>query len=326
MTFIQTWASTLLLGCATGLAMVCTTWAQAAWPQNPIRMVVPNPAGGAADMFPRMVAEPLSARLGQPVIIENKPGAAGNIAAEMLANAEPNGYTLMAAPPPPLSINVSLYPKLNYDPARFTPITVLSAVPNVLMVHPSVPVNTAKEFLSYVQANPGKLSYASQGSGSTAHLTAELFKLKTKTHMVHIPYKGDAPAIADLIAGHVQVMFGNISAGLVHARAGKVKILAVTGPKRLASMPDVPTMQEIVPGVVAVAWFAVVAPPNTPAPIAHKLSTTLADILRTPDIKRRMAEVYAEPIGNTPEEMAQWMREDTERWRQVIREGKIQVD
>ena len=326
MTFIQTWASTLLLGCATGLAMVCTTWAQAAWPQNPIRMVVPNPAGGAADMFPRMVAEPLSARLGQPVIIENKPGAAGNIAAEMLANAEPNGYTLMAAPPPPLSINVSLYPKLNYDPARFTPITVLSAVPNVLMVHPSVPVNTAKEFLSYVQANPGKLSYASQGSGSTAHLTAELFKLKTKTHMVHIPYKGDASAIADLIAGHVQVMFGNISAGLVHARAGKVKILAVTGPKRLASMPDVPTMQEIVPGVVAVAWFAVVAPPNTPAPIAHKLSTTLADILRTPDIKRRMAEVYAEPIGNTPEEMAQWMREDTERWRQVIREGKIQVD
>ena len=326
MTFIKTWATTMVLGCAAGIGMVSTSWAQAAWPQNPIRMVVPNPAGGAADMFPRMVAEPLSARLGQPVIVENKPGAAGNIAAEMLANAEPNGYTLMAAPPPPLSINVSLYPKLNYDPARFTPITVLSAVPNVLMVHPSVPVNTAKEFLSYVMANPGKLSYASQGSGSTAHLTAELFKLKTKTHMVHIPYKGDAPAIADLIAGHVQVMFGNISAGLVHARAGKVKILAVTGPKRLPSMPDVPTMQEIVPGVVAVAWFAVVAPPNTPAPIAHKLSTTLAEILRTPEIKRRMADVYAEPIGNTPEEMAQWMREDTERWRQVIREGKIQVD
>lgn len=326
MTFIKTWATTMVLGCAAGIGMVSTSWAQAAWPQNPIRMVVPNPAGGAADMFPRMVAEPLSARLGQPVIVENKPGAAGNIAAEMLANAEPNGYTLMAAPPPPLSINVSLYPKLNYDPARFTPITVLSAVPNVLMVHPSVPVNTAKEFLSYVMANPGKLSYASQGSGSTAHLTAELFKLKTKTHMVHIPYKGDAPAIADLVAGHVQVMFGNISAGLVHARAGKVKILAVTGPKRLPSMPDVPTMQEIVPGVVAVAWFAVVAPPNTPAPIAHKLSTTLVEILRTPEIKRRMADVYAEPIGNTPEEMAQWMREDTERWRQVIREGKIQVD
>lgn len=330
MTINKTRTAAWLTACAVVSAHLVSlqAWAQApaAWPQNPIRVLVPNPAGGAADMFPRMVAEPLSARLGQPVIIENKPGAAGNIAAELLANAEPTGYTLMAAPPPPLSINVSLYPKLNYDPARFTPITVLSAVPNVLMVHPSVPVNTAKEFLSYVMANPGKLSYASQGSGSTAHLTAELFKLKTKTHMVHIPYKGDAPAIADLIAGHVQVMFGNISAGLVHARAGKVKILAVTGPKRLPSMPDVPTMQEIVPGVVAVAWFAVVAPPNTPAPIAHKLSSTLAEILRTPDIKRRMADVYAEPIGNTPEEMAQWMREDTERWRQVIREGKIQVD
>ena len=304
-------------------------WAQGGagnWPQNPIRILVPNPAGGAADMFPRMITDALSTRLGQPVVVDNKPGAAGNIAAEMLFNAEPNGYTLMAAPPPPLSINVSLYPKLNYDPARFTPITVLSAVPNVLMVHPSVPVNTAKEFLQYVLANPGKLSYASQGSGSTAHLTAELFKLKTKADMVHIPYKGDAPAIADLIAGHVQVMFGNISAGLVHARAGKVKILAVTGPKRLPSMPDVPTLQEIVPGVVAVAWFAVVAPPNTPAPIANKLSSTIAEILRTPDIKRRMADVYAEPIANTPEEMAQWMHEDTERWRQVIREGKIHVD
>jgi tripartite-type tricarboxylate transporter receptor subunit TctC len=296
------------------------------WPQRNIRIVVPNPAGGAADMFPRAISEMLSARLGQSVVIENKPGAAGNIAAELVYNAEPDGYTLMSAPPPPLSINVSLYPKLNYDPAKFVPISVLSAVPNVLMVHPSLPVNTVQEFMAYVKANPDKLSFASQGSGSTAHLTGELFKLKTGLKMVHVPYKGDAPAISDLLAGHVQVMFGNIAAGTTHAKAGKLKVLATTGPKRLASLPDVPTMNEVVPGLVAVAWFAMVAPPRTPPAIAQKLSSTIAEILRTPEIQKRFAEVSAEPIGNTPEEMAAWMREDTERWRQVIRAGNIKVD
>ena len=277
-------------------------------------------------MFPRAISELLSARLGQSVVVENKPGAAGNIAAELVYNAEPDGYTLMSAPPPPLSINVSLYPKLNYDPAKFVPITVLSAVPNVLMVHPSLPVNTVQEFMAYVKANPDKLSFASQGSGSTAHLTGELFKLKTGLKMVHVPYKGDAPAISDLLAGHVQVMFGNIAAGTLHAKAGKLKVLATTGPKRLASLPDVPTMHEMVPGLIAVAWFAMVAPPRTPPAIAQKLSATIAEILRTPEIQKRFADIGAEAIGNTPEEMAAWMREDTERWRQVIRAGNIKVD
>lgn len=296
------------------------------WPQKTIRIVVPNPAGGTADLLPRLIAEQLSTRLGQTVVVENKPGAAGNIGAEMVSNAEPDGYTLLAAPPPPLSINISLYPKLGYDPARFVPITVLAAVPNVLMVHPSLPVNTVQEFLAYARANPDKLSYASQGSGSTAHLTAELFKMKTGVRMVHVPYKGDAPAISDLLAGHVQLMFGNIAAATAHARSGKLRILAVTGPKRLASLPDTPTMNEVVPGVVAVAWFGMVAPPGTPMAIAARISSTVADILRTPDIQRRFAEISAEPIGNTPEEMAVWMKEDTERWRAVIRAGNIKVD
>ncbi len=310
------------------LAPLGGAWAQAdsAWPQKLIRIVVPNPAGGTADLLPRLLAEQLASRLGQPVVIENKPGAAGNIAAELVSNAEPDGYTFMSAPPPPLSINVSLYPKLKYNPANFVPVTVLAAVPNVLMVHPSVPANTVQEFLSYVRANPGKLSYASQGSGSTAHLTAELFKLKTNTNIVHVPYKGDAPAVADLLAGHVQLMFGNIAAATAHARAGKVRILAVTSPKRMSSLPSIPAMNELVPGVVAVAWFAMVAPPNTPPAIASKLSSTVAEILRTPDIQRRFAEVGAEPIGNTPAEMAVWMKEDTERWRAVIQAGKISVD
>jgi tripartite-type tricarboxylate transporter receptor subunit TctC len=194
------------------------------------------------------------------------------------------------------------------------------------MVHPALPVNTVQEFIAYARANPDKLSYASQGSGSTSHLTAELFKMKTGVGMVHVPYKGDTPAIADLLAGHVQVMFGNIASATPHARAGKLRILAVTSPKRLASLPDTPTMNEVVPGVIAVAWFAMVAPPNTPMPIATRISSTVADILRTPDIQRRFAEMGAEPIGNTPEEMAVWMKEDTERWRAVIKAGNIKVD
>jgi tripartite-type tricarboxylate transporter receptor subunit TctC len=299
---------------------------QAAWPQKTIKILVPNPAGGSADLFPRLVSEALSTKLGQTIVIENKPGAAGNIAAEMLFNAEPDGYTLMAAPPPPLSINVSLYPKLNYDPAKFVPITVFSLVPNALMVHPSVPANTVQELIAYAKANPDKLSYASQGNGSTAHLTAELFKQKTGTKLVHVPYKGDAPAMADLLAGHVNVMFGNVAQASAHLRSGKLKVLAVTSAKRIPSMPQTPALQEIVPGVVAVAWFALVAPPKTPMAIAQRLSSLIGDILRTPEMMRRFAEVGAEPIGNTPEEMAQWMKEDTERWRQVIKTGGVTID
>lgn len=307
---------------------VTTAGAQspAAWPQKTIKILVPNPAGGSADLFPRLVSEALSSKLGQTIVIENKPGAAGNIAAEMLFNAEPDGYTLMAAPPPPLSINVSLYPKLNYDPAKFVPITVFSLVPNALMVHPSVPANSVQELIAYAKANPDKLSYASQGNGSTAHLTAELFKQKTGTKLVHVPYKGDAPAVADLLAGHVNVMFGNVAQASAHLRSGKLKVLAVTSAKRIPSMPQIPALQEIVPGVVAVAWFALVAPPKTPMAIAQRLSGLIGDILRTPEMMRRFAEVGAEPVGNTPEEMAQWMKEDTERWRQVIKNGGVTID
>jgi tripartite-type tricarboxylate transporter receptor subunit TctC len=297
-----------------------------AWPQKTIKIVVPNPAGGSADLFPRLISEALMAKLGQSIVIENKPGAAGNIAAEFVFNAEPDGYTLMAAPPPPLSINVSLYPKLNYEPAKFVPITILSLVPNALMVHPSVPVNTVQELIAYAKANPDKLSYASQGNGSTAHLTAELFKQKTGVKMVHVPYKGDAPAVADLLAGHVNVMFGNVAQASAHLRSGKLKVLAVTSAKRITSMPNIPAMQEVVPGVVAVAWFAMVAPPKTPAAIVNRLSSLIGEILRTPEMARRFAEVGAEPVGNTPEEMAQWMKEDTERWRQVIKTGGVTID
>ena len=297
-----------------------------AWPSKPVRLIVPNPAGGTADSLPRMLAEALTQKLGQPVVVENRPGAAGNIGAEAVYKAEPDGSVFLAAPPPALTVNPSLYPKLNHDPTRFESVTVMATVPNALLVHPSLPVNSLKEFLDYVRTNPGKLSYASQGSGSTAHLTAELFKLKTGLQITHVPYKGDAPAVTDLLAGHVQVMFGNVAAGLNHVRNGKLKMLAVTSPVRLPNLPDLPALQEQVPGVVAVTWFGIVAPPQTPSSITLKLSQTVAEILKSPDMARRYAEAGATPVGNSPHEMTAWMREDAERWAQVIKAANIKVD
>jgi tripartite-type tricarboxylate transporter receptor subunit TctC len=307
------------------LGLTTHTFAQSNWPKKPIHILVPNPAGGTADFLPRLISEELSKRLGQPVIIDNKPGAAGNIAAETLNNAEPDGYTIMSAPPPSLSINISLYPKLNYNPTNFVPIGIIANVPNALIVHPSLPVNTVQEFIAYAKAHPDELSYASQGSGSTAHLTAELFKLKTGTKMLHVPYKGDAPAITDLLAGHVNVMFGNLGATTTYIKSGKLKMLAVTSAKRAKSFPQVPTINTDVPGMVATTWFALVAPPKTPKEIAKTISNHVHDILKLPEIEQRMAEVGAEPVGDTPEEMAKFMAEDTLRWKEVIQAAKMTV-
>jgi len=296
------------------------------WPQRAIHIIVPNPAGGSADLLPRLISEALSIKVAQPVVVENRPGAAGNIAAEWFSNQEPDGYTLFAAPPPSLSINVSLYPKINYDPAKFVPITILATVSNALLVHPSISANTLQELIAYSKANPDKLAYASQGNGSTSHLTAELFKQKTGAPMVHVPYKGDAPAVADLLAGHVQVMFGNIAAASSHLKSGKLKLLAVSSAKRLSGYPQVPCINETIPGFISVTWFGVVAPPKTPIALAQKISKTMADILKTPEMIKKFAEVGAEVVANTPEELAVWMKEDTERWRAVIKTGNVTID
>lgn len=309
------------------LPMLATTAASAqSWPTRPIRLVVPNPPGGAADALPRMLAEALVSRLGQPVVVENRPGAAGNIGAEHVFKSEPDGSVFLAAPPPSLTVNPSLYPKLNHDPTRFEPVTVMATSSNALLVHPSVPATTLREFLDHVKANPDKLSYASQGNGSTAHLTAELFKLRTGLKITHVPYKGDAPAVTDLLAGHVQVMFGNVLAGQNHVRQGKLRMLAVTSESRLPGLADIPSLAEQVPGVVAVTWFGIVAPPNTPAAITGKLSQTIADILRTPEMAKRFADAGANPVGNTPAEMRAWMKDDADRWAQVIRAAQIKID
>ena len=297
------------------------------WPNRPIRIVVPFPAGGTADVLPRVLAEKISTRLGQSVLIENRAGAAGNIGAELVYKAEPDGYTFLAAPPPPLVINPSLYAKLAHDPTLMVPVAVMAAVPNVLLVHPKVVSNTMQEFITYLKANPDKLNYASQGSGSTSHLTAELFKSMAGVRLTHVPYKGTAPALTDLLAGQVEVMFDNLGVSLQHVKSGKLKALAIGSEKRVSSLPNVPTVAEAgLPGFVAIAWFGVVAPPKTSPEIASKMSAAIAEALKHPDVQRRLVDLSAEPVGNTPAEMAAFMKDEVERWRRVIRSAGVKVD
>jgi tripartite-type tricarboxylate transporter receptor subunit TctC len=209
------------------------------WPTKPVRIIVPFPAGGSADLLPRIVGEKLAEKWGQPVVVENRPGAAGNIGATAVYQAEPDGYTLLSAPPPPLVINRLLYPTLSFDSTRFVPITVIAAIPNVLLVHPKVTANTVEEWISQIKKNPGKFNYASQGNGTTSHLTAELFKtMAGGLNIVHVPYKGTAPALADLLAGQVEMMCDNLGVSLPHVKAGKLKALAVATPRRIATLPD----------------------------------------------------------------------------------------
>ena len=297
------------------------------WPAKAIRIVVPFPAGGTADILPRVLSEKLSTRFGQSVVVENRAGAAGNIGAELVYKAEPDGYTFLAAPPPPLVINPSLYAKLAHDPTQMVPVSVLAAVPNVLLVNPKIAANGMQEFITQAKANPDKFNYASQGSGTTSHLTAEMFKSLAGVRITHVPYKGTAPALTDLLAGQVDMMFDNLGVSLQHVKSGKLKALAVGSEKRVSALPAVPTVAETgLPGFVAVTWFGVVAPPKTPPAIAAKLSAAIAEALRLPDVQKRLADLSAEPVGGTPAEMGAFMKDEVERWRRVIKSADVKVD
>jgi len=297
------------------------------FPNRPVKIIVPFPAGGTADAMPRLVGEWLQRKWGQPVVIENKAGAAGNIGTAEFAKADPDGYTLLSAPPPPLVINRLLYPKLAFDSTKFVPISVIAAIPNVLLVSPRVPASSVAELIAYAKANPGKLNYSSQGSGTTSHLTAELFKsMAGGLQIAHVPYKGTAPALAALVAGEVDMMCDNLGVSLPHVKAGRIKALAVASAKRVPSLPDVPALAESLPGFEAVAWFGIVGPPGLPAPIAQKVSAGVADALRDPEVQARLAALSAEPMGFTPAQAAAYMKEETERWAAVIRAANVKVD
>ncbi len=296
----------------------------AGYPSNTIKIVVCVPAGGGVDTVTRIIADKLGRRLGQPVIIENRGGQAGNLGAEVVFAADPDGYTLLASQPSPLTVNALLYKKLNFDPAGFEPVAILTTIPNTLTVRPDFPAATPREFIAYAKAHPGQLNYGSQGSGTTSHLTAEYFQSKTGTKLVHVPYKGTAPAINDLIAGHIDVMFTELASALELHKAGKARILAVTGTERSPVIPNIPTLNEAgVPDFESSTWNAISAPPKTPAPIVDKLNAAINDILRSADVQAHLKQLNMHPEGMTPAQAASFIRADSRRWAEVIKTAGV---
>jgi tripartite-type tricarboxylate transporter receptor subunit TctC len=296
------------------------------YPDRPVKIVVPFPAGGTADAVPRLIADWLSKKWGQPVVIENRTGAAGNIGAEAAFRADPDGYTLLSAPPPPLVINQSLYPKLGYDANKFEPIVVMAQVPNALIVNPDkIKAASVAEFIDYVKQNPGKVTSATQGNGTTSHLTSELFALMAKVKFNTVPYRGSAPALQDLVAGSVDVMFDNLGVSLALVQSGKLKLLAVASPQRMPSLPNVPTIAESLPGFEAVAWYAIVAPPGTPKAIVDKINADTNEALRQPEMKEHLKKLSAEVFGGPADKAAKYMREEVARWGGVIKAADIKL-
>jgi tripartite-type tricarboxylate transporter receptor subunit TctC len=296
------------------------------FPDHVVKVVVPFPAGGTADAVPRIIFDWVSRKWHQPVVIENRTGAAGNIGSELAFRSTPDGYTLLASPPPPLVINQNLYPKLGFDPAKLEPVVVMAQVPNGLFVNPAnVKASDVAGFIDYLQQNPDKVTSATQGNGTTSHLTSELFQLMAKVKLRHVPYRGSAPALQDLVAGNVDVMFDNLGVSLPLVEAGKLKLLAVASPKRLASLPNVPTIAETLPGFEAVAWYGVVAPPGTPRGVIDKVNADVNEALAQPDVQERLKPLSAEVYGGSVQRTADYLHQEVERWGGVIKAADIKL-
>jgi tripartite-type tricarboxylate transporter receptor subunit TctC len=319
----------LLLTAAAGVAalMMALPASQAQdYPNRTVRIIVPFPAGGTADAMPRVIADYLSRKWGQPVVIENRSGAGGNVGAEAAYKSEADGYTLLSAPPPPLVVNHNLYPKLGFDPLRFEPIAVMGLVPNALLTNPGFPPKSVAEVIAYGKANPGKIISATQGNGTTSHLTSEMFQMMGGFKLTHVPYRGAAPALTDLVGGTANIMFDNLGVSLNQVQGGKIKLLGVAAAKRMASLPDVPTIGETLPGFESAAWFAVVAPPGTPKQIVEKLNADINEALRDPGVAKRMAGMSAEIVGGSTAATAKYFRSEVDRWHKVIKAANIKVE
>jgi len=303
-----------------GAAILSSTARAENYPVRPVKIVVPYPPGGSNDIIARILAQKLGEKEGQSFFVENRAGASGNIGAEVVATSAADGYTLLVTAPPPLTTNVALYKSLPFDPATaFAPVALLATVPIVLMVHPSLPVKNVQELIALAKAKPGTLNFGSSGIGSTNHLAGELLKSMTGIDIVHVPYKGAAPAMNDLIAGHIPMMFDNMPAVLPQVKGGAVRAIAVAGAKRAAALPDVPTVAESgVPGFEAFSWFGSVAAAKTPAPVLEKLESDIAAILATPDMKTRLADLGAEPGSVTGAAFGQFLAADRAKWTKII--------
>ena len=316
----------ILLACA-GVLFGASAMAEN-YPSRPVKIVVPFPAGGSNDIVARALAQKLSERTGQSFYVENRGGAGGNIGAEAVASADPDGYTLLLTAPPPLTINAALYKELRYDPATaFAPVSLIASVPIVLAVHPSVEARNVSELIALAKAKPGSLSFGSSGNGSTNHLAGELLKSMTGIDILHVPYRGAAPAMNDLIAGHIPMMFDNMPAVLPQVKGKSINAIAVAGAKRASALPDVPTVAESgVPGFEASAWFGLVAPAKTPAPILAKLEGDIATILKMPDVQKRFDELGAEPGTVSGTAFGKFLADETTKWTKIIRESGAKVD
>jgi len=320
----------VLGGIALAASLAAPFGAQAAdaYPSKTITLIVPFAAGGTTDILARVIGQALNKELGQTVIIDNRAGAGGNIGAQLAARAAPDGYTLFMGTVGTHAINQSLYRKLPFDPIKdFAPLTRVAMVPNLLVANPTKPYKNVKELIAYAKAHPGKVNFGSSGSGSSIHLSGALFNTMAGVDMVHVPYKGSAPAVSDLLGGQIDIMFDNMPSAIQHVRSGKLRALAVTTAKRSPELPNVPTIAEAgVPGYEATSWFGMFAPANTPAPIVARLNTALVKVLAQPDVKKKLAEQGAEPYSEKPEQFAEFIRKETAKWGKVVKDSGASVD
>ena len=299
----------------------------AGYPNRAVKVIVSAPPGGGVDIVARVLADRLAKMWGQPFVVENRPGAGGNVGAEAVAHAEPDGYTLLAAQPAPLTTNVVMYKKLNFDPAAFEPLAIMTSIPNALVVRPNFPANNVQELIAYAKANPGKVNFGSQGVGTTPHLTGELFARVTGTKLTHVPYRGTAQAVNDLIAGHLDLLFFQLDSVREQYQAKKAKMLAVTTDARVPAVPEVPTMDEAgVRGFRSNTWNALAAPPKTPAAIVAKLNQAINEVLKKPETAEHLRRMNMTPVGGTPGEIRAYIAAETERWGDVIRAANIKLD
>jgi tripartite-type tricarboxylate transporter receptor subunit TctC len=300
--------------------------ADTGYPKRLVKVVVPAPAGTVLDSLPRIIADKLAARWGQAVIIENRPGAAQNIGAELVAKSEPDGYTLLATPDGPLVISQHVFSKLDFNPSAFAPISIYVTQPIVLVANPTTPYSSFDEMLTFARANPLKVNYGSPGTGSSLHLIAEMLQVSTGVKLLHVPYRGMAPAMTDLLAGHIAMTVDVLGNVLAHVKAGRLKALAVAGQSRIPDLPEVPSIAETVPGFNFRSWFAVVAPPKTDQEITAKVSQAIAETLHLPDVVQKFREFSVTPVGTSPAETASFLKEESERWRQVVAATGVRVE
>ena len=301
--------------------------AQEAYPSRPVRFILPFPPGGGTDILGRLIAERLSANLGQPVVTENRGGAGGNVGAEAAAHSAPDGYTIVLVAPS-LAISPSLYSKLNYDPVRdFAPVSLVATVPNVMITNPSVEANTLQEFIALARSSPGQMNFGSGGSGTSNHLAGELFNIVTGAKLVHVPYKGVNLAMQDVLSGRVQLVFIGIPAALPHIKTGRLRALAVVAPQRSPALPEVPTSAEAgLKDFEVTTWYGVLAPAGTPRPIVTRLNSELGKIMHTPDMKERLAGLATDPHTSTPEEFAAYLKQEIAKWGDVVRKANLKAD